>query len=123
MLVWDESYSISTLCKLDSASIEKVKDQFRQVIGDLFRKNPEFAGHIMVGRERIQTHPNIGLGDREIPVVRLVWTIKGDHDILESFIRTWRDTDENPLRSFFVRRELSLSELIKLMKAGDENEE
>lgn len=122
MIVWTERYIITTLCKPDIEAIEKTQTRFRDIVGKIMNDNPEFRGHIMIGNERIRKRHDIEFSGKKIPVVRLEWTIAGDryYDLPEAFFRKWRECDTNPLRSFHVKPDYSISEIIELMEIGKE---
>lgn len=123
MLQWVEEYTISTLINLDrNSSLEKARDNFYRTVHRLIDENPEFRPHIMIGRMRIGYHHDIEVGDRKISVRRLSWTIKGDKDILEAFLKKWKECDENPLNYYRVNREYSISELKELMSIREKED-
>ena len=122
MIVWTEQYTISTLCRPDQEAIEKTKDAFRNMVGKIMHENPDFDGHLIIGHELVGKSHNIELADKTIPVVRIEWIVTGDRyfDLPEAFFRKWKECDDNPLRSFRVEREYSLSTLEKLIHLASE---
>ena len=123
MLNWTEEYSVSTLSKPDPESIEETTDAFKEAILLAMRRDEKFYGRIMIGRRQIQKRHDIEVGERKIPVCRLVWRIKGDKDLLEEFLHGWKEWDENPLRVFNVHREYTFDEFMELMLAGQKEKE
>lgn len=115
MLFWTEEYIVSTLVKADFEHVAKTQEVFQNRIKQLFDSNPDYEKRILISKKPRRGYHTIDLGHRTIETWRLEWLIRGDKDILETFLKEWKQTDENPYYSFFVKREYSFSKLKELM--------
>lgn len=115
MLIRSEAYEMSTLCKFDSNAIEKVKDQFNNIVRRIFEERKELICQVFVDYLGHTSKHNVYVAGNSVDFCRLMWSIKGECESLNIFFDTWRKMDNNPFRSFKVQPSYTLVDILKLM--------
>lgn len=113
MIFQKESYHVTTLSKSDAESIKKCVDEFDALIRELVSINPEFI-HVSVTPLSCDSVIK-SIGKKEISLCRMTWEIEGEKETLEKFFHSWKEIDQNPFRSFYIRPNYSLGELKELL--------
>lgn len=113
MIFQKESYHVATLSKPDTESIEKCVDEFNALIRELVSINPEFI-HVDVTPLSCDSVIK-SVCKKEMHLCRMTWEIEGEKETLEKFFRSWKEIDQNPFRSFYIRPNYSLGALKELL--------
>lgn len=118
-----EKYRVTTLCKPDTAMIERTKEYFKKTVRRILEENTELIGRIRTGYMGEGKPRTIEIREYSIPVCRLAWKIVGERDALDQFFNEWKRIDNNPCRSFRVERFYPWSEYVKAMVIGKKENE
>lgn len=119
MLIRSEAYEMSTLCKFDSNAIEKVKDQFDNIVRQIFEERKELICQVFINYLGHTSKRSVYVAGNSVDFCRLTWSVKGECESLNTFFDTWRKMDNNPFRSFKVQPSYTLVDILKLMNIGE----
>ena len=118
MLLQRNSFEMTTLCVDNDEAVRKVNDNFNEIVSRIFNENPELEKHVHITPAGFRfTERNVG--DKVIPLRRLLWHIEGTNGGAEKFIERYKEADKNPCQFFIVRPALTLGQLSYLMNISD----
>ncbi len=114
MLIRKESYIITTLCKADQKAVERTNEVFNTIRCEIIEIDPECIHVNIVPRSCVRTQRSVC--EKTIDVFQLTWDVEGEKDILERFFDLWKkQVDKDPFRSFYVKPNYSLKQIVELM--------